>query len=94
MTRYKVECVTIDYDSPYDDCRRIERIGFEAAAGGITTRTPTQVYEMVEEDGDTVLVEYRGEVSAVRGATRDGQDYVRTEPTDTADDVLMKKPNC
>lgn len=94
MARYKVECVTIDYDSQHDDCRRIERIGFEAAAGGITTRTPTQVYEMVEEDDDTVLVEYHGDVSTVRGVTRDGRRYVRTESADTEDDVLMKKPKC
>ena len=94
MARYKVECVTIDYDSQYDDCRRIERLGFQATAGGLTTRTPTQVYEMVEDDDHTVFVEYHGDVSRVEGAVRDGRKYVRTEPTDSEDDVLMKKPNC
>lgn len=94
MSRYKVECVTLDYDSQYDDCRCIEEIGFRTESGGITTRTPRQVYEMITQNGDTVLVEYRGDFTEVNGATNRTKKYVRTESTDTEDDILVKKPSC
>ncbi|MFH5800640.1 hypothetical protein [Haladaptatus sp. CMAA 1911] len=94
MSRYKVECVSLDYDSQYDDCRRVEEIGFRTESGGITTRTPRQVYEMINQDGDTVLVEYRGDLTEVIGVTHGTTKYVRTESTDTEDDALLKKPSC
>ncbi len=94
MAQYKVECVTLDYDSQYDDCRCIEELGFRTEGGGITTRTPRQVYEMVEQNGDTVLVEYRGNLTEVVGVTHGATKYVRTRSTDTGNDDLVKKPSC
>lgn len=86
--------MTLDYDSQYDDCRCVEEIGFRTESGGITTRTPRQVYEMIKQDGEIVLVEYRGELTEVTGATHGTTKYVRTASTDTEDDTLMKKPGC
>ena len=94
MARYEVKCVTIDYGSAFDDCRCIEAIGFPAEEGVTATRTPAQVYRMVEEEGHTVVVGYRGSETEVVGATRGETRYVRTEPTDTDEDPLLKQPSC
>jgi hypothetical protein len=94
MARYVVECVTIDYDAPHDDCRCIERVGFSAAEGGITTRTPAEVYDLIESAGHTVAVTYHGTERTVQGVTDGDRKYVRTESTDTSADPLLKQPSC
>lgn len=94
MAKYQVSCVTIDENSEYDDCRCIEQIGFPAEEGGTATRTPAQVYDMIEEDGHTVVVEHGGTETTVIGATHGSTKYVRTEPNDTEDDNLLKQPSC
>jgi len=94
MARYEVKCVEIDYGSQFDDCRCIEQIGFPAEDGVTATRTPAQVYEMVEEEGNTVIVGYRGSQLEVVGAIDGATKYVRTEPDDTEEDILLKQPSC
>lgn len=94
MARYEVKCVNIDYGSQFDDCRSIEQIGFPAEDGVTATRTPAQVYEMVEEEGHRVVVGYRGSQTLVVGATDGTTKYVRTEPVDTEEDTLLKQPSC
>lgn len=94
MARYEVKCVEIDYGSEFDDCRCIEQIGFPAEDGVTATRTPAQVYEMVEEEGHTVIVGYRGSQLKVVGATDGATKYVRTETGDTEEDNLLKQPSC
>lgn len=94
MARHRVKCVNIDKSSQYDDCRCIEEIGFRAEGGGTVTRTPAHVYDMVENDGDTVFVEHKGTTTEVIGATHGSTKYVRTEPNDTKDDNLLKQPSC
>lgn len=94
MARYEVKYVDIDYGSQFDDCRCIERIGFPAQEGSRVTRTPSQVYDMVENEGHTVVVVYRGTQTEVVGATHGTTRYVRTEPNDTEEDDLLKQPSC
>lgn len=94
MATYKVQCVTIDYGSPYDDCRCIEAVGFPAESGGFARLTPEQVYDLVEHEGETVVVEYKGTQRELEGATDGTRKYVRTEPEDTSEDTLLKKPSC
>lgn len=94
MAKYEVICVTVDEDSEYDDCRCIDWIGFPAEGGGTATRTSAQVHDMIEEDGDTVVVEHQGTETTVIAVTRGSTKYVRTEPTDTEDDNLLKQPIC
>lgn len=94
MARYEVKCVDIDYGSQFDDCRCIERIGFPAREGSRVTRTPSQVYDMVENEGHTVVVVYHDSRTEVVGATHGTTKYVRTEPNDTDEDTLLKQPSC
>lgn len=94
MARYEVKCVEIDQGSQHDDCRCIEQVGFPAEGGGTATRTPAHVYDMIEEDGDTVIVEHQGDQTEVVGATHGTTKYVRTEPNDTEEDNLLKQPSC
>ena len=94
MARYEVKCVDIDYGSRFDDCRCIERIGFPAQEGTRVTRTPSQVYDMVANEGHTVVVVYHGSRTEVVGATHGTTRYVRTEPNDTEEDTLLKQPSC
>lgn len=94
MAKYEVKCVDIDKGSQYDDCRCIERIGFPTKSGGTAVRTPEQVHDMIEEDGDTVVVKHRGTETEVIAATHGTTKYVRTAPTDTKDDNLLKQPGC
>ena len=94
MVAYPVKCVNIDQTSQYNDCRCIESIGFPAEGGGTATRTPEQVYDMVENEGDKVVVEYEGEETEVHGATHGNTKYVRTEPNDTKEDNLLQQPSC
>lgn len=94
MAAYEVECVTIDYGSRYDDCRAIEAVGFEAAGGGLTRKSPAEVHHLITTEGHTVYVTYHGERSDLR-AVEDGEmQYVRCEPEDTDDDPLLKQPSC
>jgi hypothetical protein len=94
MADYEVKCVTFDYDSPHDDCRAIEVIGFEAADGGFTRKTPEEVHRLVADSEHEVHVVYRGERSRVRAATEGDRRYVRSAPEDTAEDALLKQPSC
>ncbi len=94
VTGYEVICVTLDYDSEYEDCRCIDGLGFRTPDGSTTTRSPEQVWEMIERDGDTVVVEYRNEQSELVAVEDDGRRYVRTEPEDTPEDPLVKKQPC
>lgn len=94
MATYIVKCVNIDQGSQYDDCRCIESIGFPAESGGIATRTPSQVYDLVENDGHTVVVEYNGTETEVHGAKHGTTKYVKTEPNDTKADNLLKQDSC
>ena len=94
MTTYEVRCVTIDYSSPYDDCRCIDVLGFPAESGGFARRTPDQVYDLIENQGITVLVDYKGTKKELVGATDGSRRYVRTESENTSSDILLKKPSC
>jgi len=94
MSGYKVACVTIDYDSEYDDYRQIDAIGFRSETGGTILRTPGEVVEMIEKQDHTVVVEYKGTTTEVVAATDEGGRYVRSERTDTGEDALLKQPPC
>lgn len=94
MADYEVECVSVDYDSPYDDCRSIETVGFESVDGGITRMDPADVHRMIADSGDEVHVVYHGERSRVRPATDGDARYVRAADEDTAEDPLLKQPSC
>ena len=94
MATYEVACVNIDQSSNHDDCRCIESIGFPAKGGGITTRTPEQVYDWVENEGRRVVVEHNGATTKVRGATHGTTKYVRTAANDKKDDNLLKQSSC
>lgn len=87
-----VRCV--DVDSNPEDCRDIERIGFDAKEGGIATRTPAQVYDLIEKEGYDVVVEYLGSQTDVNAVKRGTTKYVRSEPNDTENDNLLKQDSC
>lgn len=94
MAEYEVKCVDLDYDSRYDDCRAIERLGFTATEGGLTRSSPAEVFRIVEETDHTVYVVYHGERSTLQAATDGDTRYVRAAAEDTADDPLLKQPSC
>jgi hypothetical protein len=94
MASYEVACVSMDYDADVDDCRCIEEIGFATQSGMITTRTPAEVHEMIAEDDRVLVVSYKGDRFQLEAVERDGQRYVRTAETDTAEDTLLKQPSC
>ncbi|WP_227133574.1 DUF3892 domain-containing protein [Halorubellus salinus] len=94
MASYEVACVSMDYDADVDDCRCIEEIGFTTRSGSIATRTPAEVHEMIAEDEKVIVVSYRGERFQLAAVERDGERYVRTADTDTAEDTLLKQPSC
>jgi hypothetical protein len=94
MADYEVKCVDLNYDSPYDDCRAIDAIGFEAVGGGFTRKSPAQVHRLITEVGDDVYVVYRDERSTVRPAADGETRYVRAADEDTAEDPLLKQPSC
>lgn len=91
---YRVECVTIDESSDYDDCRCIESIGIPTESGGTNTYSPAQIHDRIEQDGDTFFVEENGEWTFLDAVEREGTKYVRTEPNDTEDDNLLQQPSC
>ncbi|MEF8774564.1 MAG: hypothetical protein V5A23_09160 [Halobacteriales archaeon] len=94
MAEYEVQCVSVDYDSPFDDCRAIEEVGFEAVGGGFTRKTPGEVRRLIEEEGHTVYVVYHDERAEVRAVPGDEGWYVRARPEDTPEDPLLKQPSC
>jgi hypothetical protein len=94
MAEYKIKCVNIDRSSDHDDCRCIESIGFPGRNTDTVTKPPATVYDWVENEGHTVVVEHNGSETEVHGATHGGTKYVRTDPNDTKEDNLLKQPNC
>lgn len=94
MADYEVQCVSLDYDSQFDDCRAIEVVGFDAVGGGFTRKTPEQVHRLLAEEGHGVYVVYHGERSTVRAVTDGERRYVRAAEEDTPDDPLLKQPSC
>lgn len=94
MTKYEVQCVTMESNPNYHDCRGISTIGIEGNISVTLQKTPAQVYEKIE-DGHTVVVEHEGtETEVIKATTEDGTKYVRTEPNDTKDDNLLKQDAC
>lgn len=77
----------------YEDCRGIAEIGFPGERSDTVTRTPAQVYDMID-NGDTVVVEHEGDETRVRRAKHEETKYVRTEPNDTKEDNLLKQESC
>lgn len=94
MAAYEVECVTVDYDSPHEDCRAIETVGFEAVDGGLTRKTPAEVHRLIAEAGEEVYVVYHGERTPVQAASDGDALYVRAAAEDTPEDPLLKQPSC
>lgn len=94
MATYVVKCVNIDQSSDYDDCRCIESIGFPGKNTDTVTRAPAQVYDWVENNGHTVIVEHNDSETEVHGATHGTTKHVRTEPNDTKEDNLLKQQSC
>ncbi|WP_080509711.1 DUF3892 domain-containing protein [Haloarcula japonica] len=87
-----VRCVNVDTNP--QDCRDIETIGFDAEEGRIATRTPAQVYDLIEKEGYNVVVEHNGERTDVNAVKRGTTKYVRSEPNDTKNDNLLKQDSC
>lgn len=88
----EVRCVNTEHNP--QDCRDIETIGFDAENGGIATRTPAQVYDLVENEGYRVVVEHLGTRTDVNAVKRGATKYVRSEPNDTKQDNLLKQDSC
>ncbi len=93
MTEYEVECVTLESDSDYEDCRGISQIGLSRFVASTELKTPAQVYDLIDR-GNRVFVEHEGEETEVQKAKYEGTKYVRTEPTDTKEDNLLKQESC
>lgn len=90
----EVTCVTTDDSSRYDDCRCIEKIGYELGPIDVSrTKTPAEVYDDLKE-GKDYYVEYRGTKPDLIPDTHGSTKYVRTEPNDTTEDNLLKQPSC
>lgn len=87
-----VQCVNVE-NNP-QDCRDIKRIGLPAEGGRIATRTPAQVYDLIEKEGRSVVVEHKGTRTDVNPVKRGSTKYVRSEPNDTKEDNLLKQPSC
>lgn len=94
MARYEIICVDINQNSEYDNCRCIERIGFPAESGGTATRTPAEVYDLIEEGGHSIFVEHNGTETGVIADKYNGTKYVRSFLNDTEDDNLLEQPSC
>ena len=91
---YRVKCVNKDDSSDYDDCRCITTIGIPRKGGGTNEYTPAKIYDRIENDGDEFYVEYQGSKTDLVAVEGENGNYVRTEPTDTTDDNLLKQPSC
>lgn len=87
-----VKCVTAGPNP--SDCKDIDYIGFPAENGGIATRTPAQVYDMIEDGGYSVYVEHNGTKTDVQAVKDGATKYVRSELNDTKDDNLLKQQSC
>lgn len=91
---YRVQCVTTDGSSAYNDCRSITTIGIPSKSGGVNTYSPEQIHDRIEDDGDVFFVEHEG-MSTHLEAVNDGDTrYVRTESNDTTEDNLLQQPSC
>lgn len=91
---YRVECVTTDDSSDYDDCRCITEIGIPSKSGGVNTYSPARIHDRIVEDNEEFFVKHGGEKTYLDPAEREGTKYVRTEPNDTPDDNLLKQDDC
>lgn len=90
---YEVACVSTDDAAPYEDCRRIETIGY-LVDGTITKRTPKEIHDMISFGVAEFYVEREGGRTYLEAAERDGTAYVRTHSADTDVDVLLEQPSC
>lgn len=94
MYTYDVKCVKMESNPDFGDCRDIKTIGFHGRDNTITQMTPQEVYDLIGEENERVVVEHEGEEIEVVQATHEGTKYVRTESSDTEEDILLKKPSC
>lgn len=90
---FEVICVEIDDESPHDDCRCIEKIGYEALTG-VNRWTSERIHDEIERGRMAFYVEEYGSKLSLEAVERDGTKYVRTEPVDTEQDALLELPRC
>ena len=94
MATYVVKCVNIDQSSDHGDCQCIRSISFPRKSTDTVTQTPAQIYDWVENDGHTMIIEHDNSETEVHRATRRTTKYVRTEPNNTKKDNLLEQTSC
>jgi hypothetical protein len=78
--------------SEYSDCRCIERIeATEYKGHARIILSPEEAYVMVSRGSNRLWVPAKTGFIPVIPADRDGMRYVRTEPTDSPDDALIRQ---
>ncbi len=93
MTVYIVSAVR-KTSSRHSDCRCIDRIeATEYKGHRRIVLSPREAYFMVTRGQDRLWVAARGGFIPVVPAYHDGLGYVRTEPADTSEDVLVRQAN-
>lgn len=88
----QVTCVTTDSNSTHDDCRCIERIGYEVLSSTVF-KTPAQMYDKIDNGTDFYIL-HNGTRTPLEKAKWGSTKYVRTESNDTERDNLLKQPSC
>lgn len=89
----EIVCVDTDPNGP-NDCRCITRIGYASTSGGTNYRSREQAHDDIKERGIKYYVLHDGSRSYAEARTRGGTKYIRTAPTDTKEDNLLKQPSC
>ncbi len=90
--KHEVTCITVDSGSRYDDCRCIQKIGYQTS-NGEARESPAEIHEYIKS-GDKFYIVQNGSRTYLEPVERDGTKYVRTKPNDTKKDNLLKQPGC
>jgi hypothetical protein len=90
----EITCRVIDDESPHDDCRCIEYVRF--MANGVSHRAPPErVYEHIVNGDKKFYVEHKYKhIPVIPVENPNGENYIRTAPTDTTEENLLELPSC
>lgn len=87
---WEVVCITIDEDSPHDDCRTIDEIGYKAPT--LTIQGVDNTASKITSDLSGYHMMHDGSKLPLEAAKDDTLLYVRTRDEDSPDDPLLGLP--
>lgn len=92
MYSWEILAIGLDEDSEYEDCRRVDKVGYRVA-GSLKESQVDEVASKINSGLSAYHTNVAGSRWEVEAVTDGPTMYVRTLPEDSPDDPLLELPS-